>query len=78
MCASCTATYSLFSGTPPIGTGNISGAPGFVSTTTFDYHITAASAAHSSADATANLHYDVDGEFRPQGGAYDMGADEIP
>jgi hypothetical protein len=75
ICAACTASYTLFSGTAPIGTGNITGAPGFVSAS--DYHITSASAARGMADPNENIHYDVDGETRPQGSP-DMGADEIP
>jgi hypothetical protein len=76
LCAGCTASYTLFSGTPPIGTGNITGSPDFVSTT--DFHILASSAAHSAADPNADVHFDVDGETRPQGTGYEMGADEIP
>ena len=79
ICPSCTATHTLFSGTPPIGGGNMSGAPAFVSATTFDFHITSASAARNGAGgSTANISYDVDSEVRPQGASSDMGADEIP
>jgi hypothetical protein len=79
ICPSCSATHTLFSGTPPIGGGNMSGAPAFVSTTGFDFHITSASAARNAAGgATANISYDVDSEQRPQGPSSDMGADEIP
>jgi hypothetical protein len=77
ICSSCSATYTLFSGTPPIGTGNLTGAPGFVDVIGNDLHITASSAAHGAADANATVHLDVDNETRPQG-AFDMGADEIP
>jgi hypothetical protein len=77
ICLTCTATHTLFSGVAPSGTGNITGAPGFVDTTTNDFHITMQSAARGSADQNANVGYDVDGEARPQG-AFDMGADEIP
>jgi hypothetical protein len=78
ICTSCTATYTLFSGTPPIGTGNIAGAPLFVNVVLDNFHIQAGSPARNAADPNASIHFDVDGEPRPQGPGYDMGADEIP
>ena len=79
LCATCTATYSLFpaSGMPPPGAGNLVGAPAFVGEATRDYHIGPTSAAHGAGHASGMIDYDVDGERRPQG-AYDIGADEIP
>jgi hypothetical protein len=77
ICTNCGATYSLFSSTAAIGTGNITGAPGFVNAAALDYHIDASSSARGTADQNATVHFDVDNETRPQG-AYDMGADEIP
>jgi len=75
LAGACTATFSLFTGAVPGGTGNVSGSAGFVSTD--DFHITSASNARGKADSNANVTTDIDGEPRPQGD-YDIGADEIP
>lgn len=74
--ASVSATYTMFDHAPaPSGLGNFVGAPAFASGT---YHLTAASDARGKAAALAIYPRDVDGEARPQGGAADVGADEIP
>jgi hypothetical protein len=72
----CTARYSLFDSTPLPGVGNLTGSAAFVDPAG-NFHITAASSAHSTADQTATEPLDIDGQPRPQG-QYDIGADEIP
>ena len=50
--------------------------PGFVSSASDDYHISSDSPA-VDAGATVVLSDDFDGDGRPIGGGYDIGADEI-
>jgi hypothetical protein len=49
---------------------------GFVDTVTGDYHITATSPLRDAATVPTGQTTDVDGESRPYGSAYDIGADE--
>jgi parallel beta-helix repeat protein len=58
------------------GTVNVWGDPAFVSLDDGDYHITAVSAARD-AGVDAGVTDDIDGDPRPQGGGYDIGADEF-
>ena len=44
--------------------------------TTFDYHIGSASSAKDASIVPSNVTDDIDGDFRPQGPAKDLGADE--
>jgi len=74
----CDTTYSLFEFIYPPGNGNISGQAQFVDQTGSDYHITPASAARGAGAAAGAVTRDLDGEPRPQGTGYDIGADEIP
>jgi parallel beta helix pectate lyase-like protein len=71
--AACTATYSLFTDAPPPGTGNLMGAAGFVAG---DYHLAAGSPAIDHADPGTSIKIDIDGDVRPKGAGYDIGADE--
>ena len=63
------------SGTVITGTVNVYGEPAFVDPTTWDYHLTADSAA-IDAGLDAGVMADMDGDPRPFGAGYDIGADE--
>lgn len=56
--------------------GDVTGDPDFVDPDQGDYHIGAASAA-VNAGVNAGVTADIDGEDRPVGGGYDLGADEV-
>jgi Right handed beta helix region len=72
--ATCTATYSLFTDAAPTGTGNITNAvPGFQNA---DYHLANGSPAIDKADPATSITEDIDGDPRPAGAGYDIGADE--
>jgi hypothetical protein len=58
-----------------IGTVNIVDAPAFVDPSTWDYHLTCTSAAIDRGIDT-DVDEDIDGESRPWGEGYDIGADE--
>lgn len=62
-------------GTIITGTINIWGIPAFVNPVAGDYHISSTSAARDVANE--GLSTDMDGEVRPQGLRYDIGADEF-
>lgn len=69
------ASYCLVSsGLPPLGTGNLVGDPQFVATD--DLHIQLDSPALDRADPASTLELDWDGDARPHGAGYDIGADE--
>jgi hypothetical protein len=74
--ANCTATYSDIG---PDGTAsgtNINADPGFVNATQGNYHLAAGSPCIDAADPAATLTIDIDGDTRPQGSGFDIGADE--
>jgi hypothetical protein len=77
MCSGCTATFSLFSGTVPIGMNNIGGDPLFVDTATDDFHLMPTSPAKDAADSATTVRIDYDGNPRPAGTGFDIGADEL-
>jgi hypothetical protein len=56
-------------------TNDRSGDPAFVDSVMWDYHIGAGSAAIDQGIG-AGVATDLDGDSRPQGGGYDIGADE--
>jgi parallel beta-helix repeat protein len=64
-------------GTIITGTFNIWDEPGFVDPDAGDYHIAHNSAA-IDAGVDAGIMVDIDGEYRPMGTGYDIGADEFP
>jgi hypothetical protein len=55
--------------------GTLWGDPKFLNPVTEDYHITSSSAA-IDAGVDSGVLTDVDGEARPAGGGFDLGADE--
>ncbi len=73
----CTWTYSDIGDTPtPTGMGNINADPQFVDIVAGDYHVMSTSPCVDAADPAATLTVDYDGDQRPAGGGFDMGADE--
>jgi len=75
----CTATFSDVGPDAAAGTGNIDMLPMFVdgSGSNGDFHLLATSPAKDVADPNATVMIDIDGDTRPQGAGYDMGADEV-
>jgi PKD repeat protein len=63
-------------GTIDIGAINLWGLPAFEDASSGDYHITAASSA-LDAGINAGIATDMDGDPRPMGDGYDIGADEL-
>jgi hypothetical protein len=57
------------------GTVNVYGDPAFVAPATWDYHLAAESAAIDTG-IDAGVSVDIDGDPRPSGDGYDIGADE--
>jgi parallel beta-helix repeat protein len=80
-----TATHTLFYGNISnyIGSGSLTstneliGSPEFLDPSQNDYHIREGSAAIDNGLATPWLEVDIDGDPRPQGLGYDVGADEL-
>jgi len=68
-----TVTYSDVTGGWP-GIGNIDANPSFVSP--WDHHLSPDSPCINAGTATC-VHEDIDGQFRPWGSGFDMGADEF-
>lgn len=64
-------------GTIVTGTVNLWDVPAFVAPDEGNYHIDPGSAA-VDAGVDAGVAWDVDGEPRPMGASYDIGADEVP
>ncbi len=71
----CGFSYSNVTGIAPEN-GNISVAPTFVNADTGDYHLATGSAGIDAANPNSPTSDDIDGDTRPNGGGYDMGADE--
>jgi hypothetical protein len=66
----------LVEGTLVTGTINVRGDPDFVNPDAFDYHIGPGSAA-IDAGVDDGVPTDIDGQLRPAGAGYDLGADEF-
>jgi hypothetical protein len=62
-------------GSPYPGMGNILCDPAFVGNG--DYHLTNSSCCIDTGTDVDAPDYDIDGDIRPQGDGYDMGADEV-
>ena len=60
------------------GDGNIDADPLLSDPASHDYHLTDASPCIDSAGGDGETAIDMDGDHRPQGDGYDMGADEYP
>lgn len=63
-------------GLPFTGIGNISANPLYVDPVNDDYHLATGSPAIDAADPLGATSMDIDGDHRPVGSGYDMGADE--
>ena len=68
-------TYSAIKG-GHVGVGNIDANPIFVGNS--DYHLTESSPCIDKGTSVGAPSYDIDGDQRPLGAGYDMGADEYP
>lgn len=75
--ANCNWTYSDIGPDTVSGTGNVNADPLFVNPAQNNFHLQPTSPAKDKADPNATVHVDIDGDPRPQGSGYDMGADEI-
>jgi hypothetical protein len=73
--ASTSITYSNVRGSFP-GTGNINTDPLFVDAAGGDYRLQAGSPCIDAGDPATTLTEDIDGNSRPAGSGYDMGAYE--
>ena len=71
----CGVRYSMVTGITS-GVGNVSVLPSFVSEATGDYHLAAGSAGIDIGEPGSPTTSDIDGENRPSGAGFDMGADE--
>ncbi len=75
----CSWTYSDIGQAPtPGGSGNINLDPQFINVAGGDYHIAGGSPCVNAGDPAASLGVDFDGDARPGGAGYDIGADEVP
>jgi hypothetical protein len=61
----------------PTGNGNLNANPSFANAAAYDLHLAAGSAAVDTGLTLAEVTDDVDGDPRPVGTAYDIGADEF-
>jgi hypothetical protein len=76
--ANCNWNYSDIGPDTVIGTGNMNADPLFINPTQSNFHLQPTSPARGRADPGSTVRIDIDGETRPQGNGYEMGADEIP
>jgi hypothetical protein len=82
--ASCSFAHSLFDANVTVSGSNKAGDPKFKNVVPTNprapdyFRIQDTSAAVDQADPASTMMLDIDGDARPQGGAPDIGADEVP
>lgn len=75
--ANCNWAYSDIGPDTATGTNNINADPMFVNPSQNNFHLQPTSPAKDKADPNASVNVDIDGDTRPQGAGFDIGADEI-
>jgi hypothetical protein len=76
--SNCTWSHSdIGPGTLVAGASNLNVDPTFLDATNSDYHLQATSVAKDAAEDAATVVDDFDGQKRPAGEGWDMGADEV-
>jgi hypothetical protein len=73
----CNWSFSDIGPDTVVNTGNINMDPIFVNPSQGDFHLQSTSPVKDKADPGATTNVDIDGDARPQGSGFDMGADEI-